>query len=540
MVIAVDEGSTVRDQPRAGRRGIMRRVPTTVLVLALLHGALMLAYTVLYPPYVSFDEPQHVDMVFSIANDQSYPPPAGRETALGVARSSDFFYGSERTRAPYLAVDATPRRDRQSLAQLGGDEPAPTPPRYPNQMTQHPPGYYAVSALVVSVLPVDQWWDYDRVVWFLRFLSVLMMLPLPVLLWAAARVLVGPGRTAEAAAALPLLVPGLTRLGGSVNNDVLVVVLAAALAVPLAKVVGGDLSRRTAVVTGLVVAAGLLVKGTFLPLLPGVVAVYLVGWWRAGGAFPWRPALALTATSALGGWWWVRNVLVFGTVQPNGFGPEATARIGAAAEPGPRTVELFLVQFGQVEDRFWSALGMIDSPTLPFEVIRGLSLLVLLAVAVAVLRGIGSPKGRVAVLALLVPVVTAFALLALTTYTNYRDTGLPAGIQGRYLYPGSVLAAAAVLAAVGRSLGRAARVLPLLVLGLGLVVQIVAARVILLGLWLPTPAPGATKLDNLRLALTNVSAWSPWPVGLTAVPFVLSVGLAVLALVVVGRQLRQH
>jgi hypothetical protein len=56
----------------------------------------------------------------------------------------------------------------------------------------------------------------------------------------------------------------------------------------------------------------LLTKGTSLVLPLIVAAAYLVGWRRAKASFPWRPAAIVTVAGAVGGLWWLRNLLEFG------------------------------------------------------------------------------------------------------------------------------------------------------------------------------------------------------------------------------------
>src|SRR5690606_31588073 len=118
---------------------------------------------------------------------------------------------------------------------------------------------------------------------------------------------------AVAAAALPLAVPQLTHVVGAVNNDNLLNVSAAAVVLVATAVAGGDLSRRTALWAGAALGVALLAKAFAVTLLVLLAAAYLLGWARRRGWLPWQPVLVAFGTAfVVGGWWWVRNILVHG------------------------------------------------------------------------------------------------------------------------------------------------------------------------------------------------------------------------------------
>ena len=89
----------------------------------------------------------------------------------------------------------------------------------------------------------------------------------------------------------------------------------------------------------------------FLPLYLGVVYVYAL---LRYGRRALLPALIALAIAGLGsGWWWLRNMIVFGVIQPegnqivqNGLGPPRTTW----AETGGQFVEGFLRRMNY---RFW-------------------------------------------------------------------------------------------------------------------------------------------------------------------------------------------
>lgn len=538
---AAPETATEPAEPPASprpRRAWLRTVPALVWLLTAFQGALLLMFTLLYPPYLGLDEPQHVDMAFALTHSPEWPGPGERLLSLGVARTSDPFYGrATRLVGPYLEGEAVPRRARPSLCALGGNAPSPTPPHLPNQMVQHPPLYYALGAAVLEVAPGECGWPYDRLVWLLRGVSVLLLLPLPLLVWATTRRLAGDGPLALAAAAAPLAVPGLLRVGASVNNDDLLVLLGGVLGLLLARVVTGDRSHRTALTIGLALAAALLTKFNGVVFVPVVVAAYAVAWLRDRGPLPWRQVLVAGAASGLGAWWWFRNRLLYGSFQPNGFGEEAARRVDARGSLGAsHPFDTFWPIFRNwIEQRLWSTLGVIDRPGLPRVVVHALTLALVAGTLAALLHG-RARGGRAGLAVLVAPVVLSLAGLLLTTWLYFARTGLPAAIQGRYLYPALLPLFAVVAVGYGGLLGRYRRLLPLGALLLGIGVELLAVRAVMRSFWVP--APSGDRLADVRAALDALVAWSPWPAGPTLVPMALAAALGLVTLVAAVRVAR--
>ena len=69
------------------------RLPLLVWVVTALHVALLLAYTVLYPAYLGYDEPQHVDMVVALRAGDGWAVPGEWALYEGDGRSLDRVYG---------------------------------------------------------------------------------------------------------------------------------------------------------------------------------------------------------------------------------------------------------------------------------------------------------------------------------------------------------------------------------------------------------------------------------------------------------------
>ncbi len=519
-------------QPHPGAHPRRRpRIPTLVLAVTALHIALMAMCTVLYPPFTGVDETFHVDMAYAYSQGHGPYPPGGRMLARGI----EVVYGGltvpPRT-GPYSDTPVRPRGQRPSINAAGGDRPAQGYP-IPNQMVQHPPLYYLIEAGVLRLPGVDGL-PYDRQVALLRWVSVLLLAPLPLLAWATARRLAGDGPIALTAAVLPVTLPGLSHLGGVVNNDNLLILLVGALMLVLARVLTGDLRARTGALVGLLLGLAMLTKGFALVLPVPVAAVYLV----AGLRHRRQPfaglGVAAVLTAAVGGWWWIRNLVLFGAVQPQGVGPAWERAFVGDPRPGGTWLQYGPEFARRLSSRFWGGLGYPDSPALPTWLTGGWLILLIAGVLLGVAFGIGGRWGRAAALTFALPAAFFTGLIFVAGGRAYvYNLRLP-GIQGRYVYPG--LTALAVLFGIGivRLAGRIGRAVPLLLLAAGVLTQAWAWRLLVSQWWVPTHTVGDWGA-MFRGALDGILRWSPWPTVPTVAPFV---AVALLALTALGAAVR--
>ena len=408
----------------------MKRVPVVIWVLVGLNAALLSLYALLFPPYTGFDEPQHVDMTIHVARGDTWPWPGPGKLPLSipVANSSNPVYFDPTgpvKRQPFDDAFIGDRGERKTIGQLAS--PKPAVPNYPNQMVQHPPAYYALAAVVLKAWPGPiEDMRYDRVVGLLRLLSIALLTPLPLLFWKGISLLAEPP-LAVMGAVLSLGIPGLTRVGANVQNDDLLILAVSGLMVALARVVTGDLTRRTAIAVGLLTALSLFTKGFALVLPVVVVASYAVH--KRGGV---RPGLwALGVGGVLGGPWYLMNLIRFGKLQTEGLGPVADKQFRAeSATPGPHTLTGYVHHVsGLLNRRFWGAIGFPDKPFLPVPLCWLLTIAVTALIVVAVVR---SPRrGPLAALLLPTPLMLVIVITGSLHWWRFNG-GLP-GVQGRYL-----------------------------------------------------------------------------------------------------------
>ena len=528
-------GAALRPHSRPTRRSRLssaaRRLPPALVLILVVHVLLLLFYTALFPNYRGPDEPLHVDLIASAADGDAvpWPAPGTYKTRAGVGAGGFITNGRIAVRQILPADQAPARGDRPSYNDAGGT----TPGRFPNQLVQHPPLYYYATAPLLAAVPGWQDQPLDRLVGLLRLVNVLLLAPLPLLIYyLAIRVgLVGP--TPVAAAGAVLAVPQLHHIGSAVNNDNLLVLLLALMSLLVARVARGDVRRRTAATVGLVMGLALLTKGLalFLPLLVGLG--YVVAASRTSLRRVLLPgALAMTSGFAVGGWWWLRNRLLYGTFQPNGTQLEQ-AQLTVNTSFGETGVTWLKMFVKLVNQRFWLEPGITTLS-------QALQTAVLSAACVTLLAVLAAPFARelrrADAFLLVVPVICLLGIVAFGSWSTWEKVIRPAGMQGRYLYGG--LPSLAVLAAAGaaRGLGRRwAPGLPLAVFLAGLVMQTIMIWSVLGAHWLPV---GGNTVHRLGKAGENMTAWSPWP---TAAVVLVTVTLVIAILataVVMLRELR--
>lgn len=439
-----------------------------VWLVVLLHLAVMLGQTAVFPNVRSPDERQHVDLILQVRQGDAWPWPGPGTTYLTQGVTAGGFVEADSLDGPlHLAdrQDVPPRGARPSYLDGGGSATMTTevPSEVPgapgtgsdvpvfNQLVQHPPLYYLLGAGVVALVPDWQHAPLDQVWLLLRWWNALLALPLPLLLFAAARRL----RLAEplpvAAALVPLVIPELTHLESAVNNDNLLVILGACATLLVVRVLTGDLSRRTAAVLGLVTMLALLTKGFALMFPLWILLAYLVAGYRHRERL--REAatslLVVAAVSLPGIAWWVRNLVVHGMLQPHGTHatPPDLAPVHGWSDGGftwlarftERMITLFFVQdhaaTREHDASWWMA--------------RVALVLVVAGLVTALAR---RPVPRLDALVLLFPVPALAGIVARGSWEQFaafHDFG--AAQQGRYLYTGLVgllvvaLAGAAVL-----------------------------------------------------------------------------------------------
>jgi hypothetical protein len=505
------------DQPSTSERR-HRRVPAVVWWISALHVTLLLAYSVLLPTYRAPDEMLHVDLAHVFSEDFHYPAWDERDTGAGILHSLNivqFHTGSrhlEESAAP-------PKDDRPSIDELD-EQPRP---RGINQLSQHPPLYSVVAGTLergVELVTGDPIGAFDVEAWFYRLVSILLVAPLPLIIWTVGRRLGLPEPVGIAATLIPLSIPQYLHMGSVANNDSLLILLFWLLTPVILRLADGDVRARTAALAGLLTGLALYTKGFALVLPLWVLAALLVALRRLGRAHLRQVTLAGLTYSAMslafGGWWWIANLVRYDDPSPSRY-----RELVSPIESDVRDYGSFFEGWSSATiRRFWGEFGLFDVH-IPGVAIRAASAVVIVGLVVACARRdrvAGSPIGTRLLLA--APIILLVAVQFGLALRAYVELGRMPGLQGRYWF--GALAALAAIVALGLAnlFRRGVRWLPLAVLAGGVAMNVLAVKTILGFYW---AAPGASITSQVQAAV----AWAPLQ------GEVLAVGAAVGAVIAV-------
>ena len=326
-------------------------------------------------------------------------------------------------------VDVVPHGERSTLT-LG------TAGAEVDQMSQHPPVYYAGGAAVVKIFDLDEQ-PWDRLLLGLRLYGILLTIPLVPSLIYSARKLGATRPWALTAGFIPFGIPQFFAITGGVTNDALAIGLGSLVVASLVKAGTERISWTTIGLVGGSLGLALWSKGLLLAFGLALILVFALKpeeTWRAR-----LTAILVSGTAALLiGWWWIMNILRYGVVQPSGF----VRRVPADWDPGMADFPFFLsAAIRSVSRSFFSAFGWLEAnfhPTLTL-VLTG----VLLTVIGWAVYSAG--KHRRVLLAVLAPVAGTLLLILIESWSTYRDFGIVAGVQGRYFFPFLAVLGCAVL-----------------------------------------------------------------------------------------------
>jgi hypothetical protein len=365
------------------------------------------------------------------------------------------------------------------------------------QEGSQPPFYYAVAALVSAPFDHSNWREIRRInphadmgvptrdgnvnailhspaeafPWrgaalaarIARLVSILMSTGTVLASWLVARELFPPSqalpRAFERIATMLFVacVPMFAFISGSINNDnaaALFSTLGLWWALRVAR--AGDVSARSALIGGVIAAFGVLSKSSVI----GVLGLYglaqisvLIANQRVtaraiGSAARWL-AIALGVVLALSGWWFARNLQLYGDL----LGWNAFLNVVGRRDSPATLAQLWTEREGFVW-AYWGVFGAMNviMPPIVYSVLNGVAVVALGGAMLSALRWAAGPgrwpstlidrDAHAWVLALIWMVVIFVALL--------RWTALTPASQGRLMFPAIAAIAAVLVAGLAR------------------------------------------------------------------------------------------
>lgn len=336
--------------------------------------------------------------------------------------------------------------DQERLERLKADRfPAGEDLDWIQYENHQPPLYYALVGWLATIEPAA---SADQRVYALRLFTALIgCLALALAYRFIGLLLPADAWTRLFATLFFAAIPMHAAMLGAVNNDALGEVIAVGLLVAASVALLGGVTYRRALLIGVLIGLALLTKVTIYPVA-GVCAVAIL-WriWRRGAGEPkWGLTLMVAVSSiALSGWWFVRNMIVYGLADPFGLARHDLVVVGQP-RTGPITGEAVNYFVTTMFNSFWGQFGWMGVPMERRVYLVLLVGMILAAIGMAIAIGRLALAGRLRIAgneAWILATVVIGVTLAEVVY--YNLTYIQA--QGRYLFP--ALTGLAALMAVG-------------------------------------------------------------------------------------------
>ncbi len=286
-------------------------------------------YNLLTPIGEGPDEPDHIRYVEYLVRFGDFPPIAGT-TSAGTTSARPYTIEAKQPPVYYLlgaSLMLALGREGERIAPELAENPAFSRQDADYLKFQHPP-------LPSDLIP----WTY-----ILRLLGTIMGMGTILLTYATVRQVFPHEREiplAIGAAGIVALLPQFTFLSSVVNNDHFATLVGAAITCCIVRILALGATWRRALSLGALLGLALLSKNNNLAYIPvGLLVLALPGWpllrspFRAWASFlrARLPLLALTLLTcvAVGGWWMLRNLLLYGDL----LARNAVNRMAAQAIP---------------------------------------------------------------------------------------------------------------------------------------------------------------------------------------------------------------
>ncbi|MCS7286326.1 MAG: glycosyltransferase family 39 protein [Anaerolineae bacterium] len=382
-------------------------------------------------------------------------------------------------------------------------------PKYEENETvaaHHPPAYYVLVAALTSPFidgnlrlyrnPLFDWgwkathfikgpehsfpWRGDHLAWHVaRFISLALGLVSLRIIYLAGRRLLGSEWAAVACVAYVGLNPQFIYLHSYVTNDVL-----ATLAGTLLVFSALNFYHRPTVINALfsaiAISLAVLAKLTAVAMLPALILAFILSWRRLSARSRMQIlAILISVPALLSGWWFVRNLKLYGDLTGLNMLRVTLARNYYESPLGiSELIRLLRPMFEQTFKSSWGYFGWLTLPMLDW-----IFLAIFIAHVVAAAGIIMKLKGL-----LNKPEAWIIGLSwagLLVSFLNYNRIANSSGWQGRFLFPAVSVVAVAFIAGWRYWLSKRDQVLSLLVTGAGTSLTIYALVALILPVYLP-------------------------------------------------------
>jgi len=420
-----------------GRRGL-----AVLLAATLLKG---LAWSVIVPPWHAPDEMQHLFYAQIIERFHTLEVRPDNH----LPREADVLYQLAQIREVRFVdrpLDLSDQADIAATKALLEEADTKWTYRYADDRSytiarrfvlMHPPLYYLLQA------PVQAAFEGRSVLFRLlasRWLSVLMGLVTVILAYATGREL-WPRRPGAwlLLATMVGFQPMFAFVSSVMGSLVLEVALFSGCMLLTLRVIQRGLTTRRAVLLGVWAGSGLLVRTSFLaviPLIAGVALRDIVRCWRSRSRIGWQWAWAAALPVLLAGWWYAEPLLTGGEA--------VLASFGAALEQSDIAILPYLMRYGWLTvyqsqiGMYWGNFGWLDTP-LPSGLLTALIWMTVAASWTAgwwaVRRLRRASSGVFPLLLLAGGTLSLIVFFSLLDYRAISSRGGTIDLQGRYFLP---------------------------------------------------------------------------------------------------------
>ena len=375
--------------------------------------ALVLAVGLITPAFESQDEDAHFRFIQYLWTKRSLPVIQFSQDALGNQAHQPPLY--------YLVALSTAWA---SPAELMLPSRLPTNPSYTSNLdTLEGLNKNLYLHTVYDELPFG---GLPKAVHIARLSSLLWSVSNAVVIMGLGKQIFDSTHKVLAFTSLAIFVPGFVFISGVLNNDNAVSFAGSSILWLLWRLMDAPGDRRLLVILGVVFSVAILSKlNAVVFLLPiMLVAIFAIKRFTSPKPLLWNIVIFAGVVSLLSGWWFVRNIMLYGTLSPFNL---YTAVFG---EGIAYSFQQSWNSLGWLWQSFWGRFGTGTVPMPPF-VYTAFGIIVLISLIGWLWRFVHVPHSRFDArwLILFAP---SLALLLLIFYNAGNNT---TGAQGRYLYP---------------------------------------------------------------------------------------------------------